>query len=236
MRSGGRHLFGLAAICFGLGTLVRHDFIAQVEPPGAFPQVGLVIAAVGVAALLGGTALQTRRYQRVGAAVLALLYAMFTALWLPQWLRDPAVFDPLGNAFEQFAMVSGALILFGASTARIGYVGFALSVISFALYQAIRPHFTAQLVPAWIPPGQMFWLVVTTLAFALAAIALLTGRAALPAARMTALMIAGFGVTIWVPAVFANPHSLPDWSELILNFGICGSAWIVADDLAGRQA
>jgi len=231
----GRHVYGLAAIGLGICALVWRDFIWQMEPPLKIPHVELLVYCAAIAQLAGGVAIQFPRLARAGAAALGAVYAILGLLWLPPWIKNPLVFDSLGNAFEQFALLSGALVVYGGKAARFGYYVFAFSVISFALYQAVHLGFTASLVPKWIPPGQMFWAIVTTIAFALAALALLIGRSALVAARLTALMLAIFGLLIWVPATLTHARNSGDWAELGLTFGICGAAWIVADYLAGRR-
>ena len=231
----GRYVFGLAALGLGICTLVLPNFVWQMEPPVKVAHLEAFIDFIGIAQIGGGLAILFARSARAGAAVLALIYAAFALAWLPLWVQKPLVFDALGNAFEPFSMLCGALIVYGRQTARIGYYGFGVSVISFALYQAVHMDVTAALVPKWIPPGQMFWAVVTTIAFALAAGALLTGRSALLAARLTTLMLAAFGLVIWVPATISHPRSSGDWAELGLTFGICGAAWIVADYLARRH-
>jgi hypothetical protein len=117
--------------------------------------------------------------------------------------------------------------------ARIGYLGFAVCVISFTLEQLFYLSGTATFVPKWIPPGQMFWAVVTTLAFALAVIALLSGWMALLASQLTTAMIVGFGLFVWLPAL-ADPHKLINWAGNVQNLAIAGSAWIVTDYLRAR--
>ncbi len=77
-------------------------------------------------------------------------------------------------------------------------------VASFTLEQAFYLGATASLVPKWLPPSQMFWAVATTVAFALAAVALLTNRKALPATRLLTMMIVGFGLLVWVPLLVSN--------------------------------
>jgi len=89
--------------------------------------------------------------------------------------------------------------------AQIGYYSFGICVVSFALEQLFNLSATAGFVPKWIPPGQMFWAIATTVAFGLAAIALLTGFMALLASRLTTAMIVGFGLLVWLPALFADP-------------------------------
>lgn len=184
--------------------------------------------------------MQWRTTARAGAVVLAVVYLFFGVLWLPLFIEKP-IFDNLANFFEQFSMVCGALIVYATARpsyshamvrlARIGYYGFALCVVSFTLEQALYLHGTADFVPKWIPPGQMFWAVTTTIAFALAAVALFSGRFALPASRLLTLMIVLFGLLVWVPAPFADPHSLTAWGGIAENYGIGGAAWIVADYL-----
>lgn len=226
----GRRIYGIAAIGLGICTLVWHDFIWQMEPPVKVPDLQLLVYCAAFAQIAGGLAIQFRGRTRAGALALAIVYAVFGLLWLPPWIRKPLVFDTLGNAFEEFALLSAALVLYGGRAARAGYYLFAFSVVSFAIYQAVHLDATAGLVPKWVPPGQMVWALVTTIAFALAALALLTRAWARLAAGLTALMLAIFGFLVWVPIVLAHPHSAFDWSELALTFGICGAAWIVADD------
>jgi hypothetical protein len=80
----------------------------------------------------------------------------------------------------------------------------------------------------------MFWAIATTAAFGLASLALLTGYVARLASRLTAAMIVGFELLVWLPALYADPHSFPNWSESVETLGIAASAWIIADFLGQR--
>jgi hypothetical protein len=81
----------------------------------------------------------------------------------------------------------------------------------------------------WIPPNQVFWTNLTTVAFALAAIAILSGRRAHLAMRLLAAMTPLFGVLVWFPMIAAHPAMLSNWSEAGENDSIVASAWLVAD-------
>jgi uncharacterized membrane protein YphA (DoxX/SURF4 family) len=107
--------------------------------------------------------------------------------------------------------------------ARLGYIFFGICVVSFTLQQLVYLSGTASFVPKWIPPGPMFWAIVTTIAFALAAIALLSGRSALVAARLTTAMLIGFGLLVWLPAPFADPHKIINWAGNAQNLAITRS-------------
>jgi hypothetical protein len=82
----------------------------------------------------------------------------------------------------------------------------------------------------------MFWAYVTTIAFALAAIALIINQKSLLAARLLTAMIALFGIVVWLPSIVAHPHDLISWSECAETFAIAGATWILADLLTGRAA
>jgi len=95
---------------------------------------------------------------------------------------------------------------------------------------------TKNLVPKWIPPGQSFWAIATTIAFGLAALALLSGRSALLASRLVTIMLVGFGLLVWLPIIVSDPHKLFNWTENVENLAIAGAAWIVADFLARNRS
>lgn len=152
----------------------------------------------------------------------------------------------MGQFFRAISQVAGALIVyatFGRSgsegvprAARIGYLFFGICVVSFTLEQLFYLSGTADFVPKWIPPGQMFWAITTTIAFALAAIALLSGRSALLASRLLTAMLIGFGLLVWLPAPFADPHKLINWAGNAENLAITGAAWIVTDFLSQNRS
>ena len=81
---------------------------------------------------------------------------------------------------------------------------------------------------------RLFWAVITTIAFGLAAVSLLSGFMALLAARLLTAMIALFGVVVWLPLLIAHPHDHSSWAGNAQNALIGGAAWIVADLLARR--
>jgi hypothetical protein len=238
----GRYVYGLAAIGSGTCAFAWHDFNAL----GNVPHREIVIYIVATIEILGGAAVQWPRTARAGAVAICGIYFTFALLGVPLIVEHPLVYNSFGNFFEQFSFASGAMILYAcagpiapartAGLAQIGYYSFGICVVSFTLEQLFYLSETASLVPKWIPPGQMFWAIATTAAFALAAIALLTGFMARLASRLTTAMIVGFGSLVWLPALFADPHSFMNWSETAETVGIAASAWIVADFLGRRRS
>jgi uncharacterized membrane protein YphA (DoxX/SURF4 family) len=238
----GRYVYGLAAIGSGICALAWDDFSAF----GGVPHREILTYIASTIEILGAVAVQWPRTARAGAVALGTIYFAFALLGVPLIIKHPLVYNGFGNFFEQFSFVSGAVILYACAgpiaparpprLARIGYYWFGICVVSFALEQLFYLSATASLVPKWIPPGQMFWAIATTAAFALAAVALFTGFMARLASRLTTAMIVGFGLLVWLPAIFADPHSFANWSEGAETLGIAASAWIVADFLGHRRS
>jgi hypothetical protein len=226
----GRHVFGVAALAFGLITLAWHDY-------NDGHQLRYIVYAAAAALIFGGAAIQFRRTAKAGAAVLGAAYLVFVLLCVPGIVAAPQIYNSWGNFFEQFSLVTGAAIVYARLSSawspealhRIGRILLGLCAASFTLEQAIYLGATANLVPKWVPQNQMFWAVTTTVLFALAAVALLTNRMALLASRLLTMMVASFGLLVWVPLVLSNPHNHTNWSENAETFAIAGAAWILAD-------
>jgi hypothetical protein len=226
----GRHVFGAAALAFGLITLAWHDYNG-----GHLPRY--MAYSSGAADILGGVAIQFRRMAKTGAAVLGVVYLVFALRCVSQIFAQPQIYNSWGNFFEQFSLVTGAVIVYARLSSpwsretlpRIGRVLLGICAASFALEQAFYLAPTASLVPKWIPPSQMFWAVTTTVLFGLAAVALLANRMALLATRLLTMMLVSFGLLVWIPLLLSNPHNHTNWSETIETFAIAGAAWILAD-------
>jgi len=238
----------------------------QIQAFGNVPHHEIVVYFAAAVQIFGGIAIQWRKTARLGALLLGIIYLAFALLWVPRIIAEPRVYDRYGNFFEQFSIVSGTLIVYGMcfernglqavrtppesgsplaaegthesfpKIAHLGYLFFGICVVSFTLEQLFYLSGTASFVPKWIPPGQMFWAAATTIFFAFAAIALLTGRFALLASRLLTAMIIGFQFLIWIPAPFRDPHQLINWAGNAQNLAIAGAAWIVADYLSATRA
>ena len=226
----GRHVFGVAALAFGLITLAWHEYNGWHLP-------SYVVYPAAGAEIFGGAAIQFRRTAKAGAVILGAVYLGFALACVPGIVAAPRIYNSWGNFFEQFSLVTGAAIAYaGLSSAwspetvnRIGRIVLGICAASFALEQGFYLHATAGFVPKWLPPSQMFWAATTTVLFALAAVALLTNRVALLATRLLTMMLVMLGLLVWVPLLLSDPHSHANWSETAETFAIAGAAWILAD-------
>jgi len=232
----GRHVFGVAALAFGVITLAWHDYNDS-------HRLRYIVYSASAALMFGGAAIQLRRTAKTGAAVLGAAYLVFALLCVPGIVAAPQIYNSWGNLFEQFSLLTGAAIVYAHLSSawspetlnRIGRVLLGICAASFTLEQAIYLDATVHLVPKWVPPSQMFWAVATTVSFALAAVALLTNRMALLASRLLTMMIVSFGLLVWIPLVLSDPHSHTNWSENAETFAIAGATWILADLLGENR-
>jgi len=236
----GRILFGAAAVLLGAICLVWHDpgawqTLAQIRRLPFGPAIGACLMALQIA---GGIAIQRPRTARPASLVLAAVYALFCLACVPAILASPAVYAAYGSFFEQFSALSGATALYAAAEsiparaaafARAARLGLGLCAVSFILSQVVYFSFTARMVPAWIPPGQTFWAILTTIAFALAALAILANLRARLALRFLTLMLTLFAILVWIPRLLAQPQVHLNWSEFGLTLLIAAAAWTVAD-------
>jgi hypothetical protein len=233
----GRPVFGVAALAFGVITLVWHDYNGWHQPR-------YLVYAAGAALIFGGAAMQFRRTAKTGAGVLGAVYLIFALMCVPGIVAAPRIYNSWGNFFEQFSLLTGAAIVYGRLSSawspetlnRIGRILLGICAASFTLEQAFYLHATANFVPKWIPPSQMFWAVTTTVLFALAAVALLANRMALLATRLLTTMLVSFGLLVWVPLVLSDPRNHANWSENTETFAIAGAIWILADLLGEVSA
>lgn len=228
----GSHVFGAAALAFGVITLAWHDHTDG-------QHLRYITYAAAAVLIFGGGAIQFRRAAKAGAAVLAAANLVFVLQSVPGIVAAPQIYNSWGNFFEQFCLFTGAAIVYAHLSSkwppetlnRTGRILLGICSISFALEQAFYLNATASLVPKWIPPTQMFWAIATTVFFALAAAALLANRMALLASCLLTTMVVGFGLIVWVPLLVSNPHNHGSWSEFAETFEIAGALWILADRL-----
>lgn len=236
----GRILFGAAAVTFGVIALLWHDSDTWQELVHIWSlPYGIAIGGcLMVAQIAGGIGIQIPRARRQASLVLCVVYLLFSLACIPGIIAAPNVYAQYGSFFEQFAILCGAIALNAATgvnsasaivLGRVARLGLGVCTVSFTAAQIVYLRFTASLVPKWIPPNRTFWVIVTTIAFGLAAIAILINRRARLAMDLLALMVALFGVLVWVPRLVAHPAGHLNWSETALTFLIAGAAWMVAD-------
>jgi hypothetical protein len=237
----GRIVLGASAVLFGVIALIWRDADTwqNLRHIWSLPFGAVIGACLMAAQVAGGIGMLYPRTARSASVVLCVVYLCFSLACVPEIIAAENIYDKFGGSFFLFfSLLCGAIALYAATEAnaalaavfgRVVRIGLGICAISFTLGQALLLRDTARLVPKWIPPGQIFWAILTTVAFALAAIAILFNRQARLAMRMLTLMLALFAVLVWLPHLIAHPQAHFNWSECALTFLTAGAAWTVAD-------
>ena len=237
----GRLVMGPAAVLFGVIALLWHDADTwqNLRHIWNLPFGVTIGTCLMIAQIAGGVGMLYQRSTRLASIVLCVVYVCFSLACVTDIIAAANIYDKYGGSFFLFfSLLCGAIALYSATEpdaaraaifGRLARLGLGVCVISFALGQALLLRETAHLVPKWIPPNQIFWAILTTIAFAIAAIAILMNRLARLATLMMTLMLALFGVLVWIPQVIAHPQAHSNWSECVLTSLITGAAWMVAD-------
>jgi uncharacterized membrane protein YphA (DoxX/SURF4 family) len=237
----GLYVYGAAAIVLGLLGLISGDFATSWQNVG--PGIPLRVPLAYLAAVLelaGGIALLLPRTARAGALTLTFVYSVFTLIWLPKAFVNLGNYDPIGNVFEEFALVAAGLVLCaifspdGSSIARkrpFFLLLFGVCPISFGIAHIIDMPGLLGWIPGWLPPTKMFWAYATTLGFFAAAIAILTGIMAPLAARLLTAEIVIFELLVWIPNLSAAPKNHFAWAGNAICIALAGASWVVSDSI-----
>lgn len=244
----GTRVYGLAAIGMGVVGFVFHDFRPLWRAaPGHLPMHEVLVFARYALMIVGGTAINLgRRIAPSGALVLAADFAMWTAVAAgPPLLHDGKTWVNWENLAECTAMGLGGLIAWGLlgegdnpRRVRIGDIArlaFGLCLIVFGLSDVVYLSHTASMVPAWLPPSQVFWTWVACVAHIAAGLAVLPGVRARLAAILVATMYGIFALIVHLPLVIREPHNPVRWVEQGTNLILLGAAWCLADRLGRRN-
>lgn len=244
----GVYVFAAGAISLGLLGLASGDFAASwqhVNLNGTPRELLAYLTAV--IELAAGLALFWRRTARAGALTLTVVFAVFTAVWIPTYLQNLSNFDPLGNVFEEFSLVVAGAVLFASLSPAGSLISrcepkfarlYGLSAISFGVGHIYYMPGMLTWIPKWLPPSQMFWAYVTTIGFFLAAVAIISGILSPLASRLITAEIFGFEILVWIPKLFAGPRDHINWAGNAISIALSGAAWAVADSIcrSAKQA
>jgi uncharacterized membrane protein len=207
----------------------------------------LLVACVGLCfprtALAGALAIGA--YQAVGAAI-SLPAIASQPLSIGAWYPFFEALTPLAAAWILYALLrwqSGtARAPFASEGAvRTAQVLFGLSCVFYGCSHFAYAGYTAGMVPGWLP-DRMAFAYFTGAGHLAAGVAIIAGILPGLAATLEAIMMALFGLLVWVPSFFAQATPAwakpPEhqWSELLITLVLAASAWIVAMSFESRAA
>ncbi len=233
------------AIFLGVLGLTSGNFAANWQNVAAGMPLRTPLAYLtAVIELVAGLALLMPRTARVGAFTLTVVYSVFTLIWVPKALVNLGNFDPIGNVFEEFALVAAGLVLCAKFSPAGSYFArhkaffvllFGICPISFGIVHIVDMPGLLGPIPGWLPPSKMFWAYATTIGFFAATVAILTGIQARLAAYLLTAEIVIFELLFWIPNLHADPKNHFNWAGNAISVAIAGAAWVVADAISAER-
>ena len=242
-------LFGIASALAGLFDLIWAEFEPAHQPIQAWsdhiPGLSILARIAAMWLIIAGLALLVRPAARIGAAALAILYAIFCLFPLPRLISAPhylghhpfVYIGVLVSVAQQLILFIAALLLWlylakpGRSSRSVTIVArilFGLCCIDFAFGHFTGIPATAAMIPHWIPFGGPFWTICTGIAFLLAGLAIIAGILGVLAARLLSLMLLLFNLLVLAPRALASPHNHVPWGSNAYNLTAVAAAWILS--------
>ena len=103
----GKYVYAFGGIFFGVVTLTWH----QIKTLGDLSHPTALVILVGIAEIIGATAIQFKKSERVGALTLTAVFTVFSVYWISQVFNTSLGFVPWGNFGEQFSMMLGGVFI-----------------------------------------------------------------------------------------------------------------------------
>src|SRR5882724_10998878 len=140
----GRHVYGLAAVTYGVLALIWHDpkHWQQLVSLGTDSRLQILVYTAAAIQIFGGIAIQWPRTARAGALALGILELIFALLLVPAIAAKPQELYRWLNCFYQLSLFSAALVVYSSRRseseqatrlARLGCIGFGICLVSFAI-------------------------------------------------------------------------------------------------------
>ena len=245
--------YGLGTALTGILDIAWGAFDTSHQPIQSLgkniPGQHILACVAGIWLVAAGLAILWRRSARIGAAASAIVYLIFTALWLLRyyagihalgWRIDVLLGITFGLA-QQLMLVAPPAILYAPTTSPRSRLQkkaaiaarwmLGLPPILFGLFHLIGIRIFATIVPHWLSFGY-FWAGLTGIAFILAGCAICSGVMDVPAARLLAVMLLLFDGFVEIPPIFVRLHDQATWGAAVYNVAAIGACWIFAEFLA----
>jgi len=247
----GRLFFAVGLIAWGVQHLASGDFVTRVVPwwPLWIPGRMFWAYLVGVALIAAGAAIIFHTKARAAAVAFAVLaFLSFLLLHLPLAAQDGLLGGAWTSAGKALVMCGGALCvalsldqtgrdsssrLFASASVREGLIMWGrLCLGAFMILCGIQHFifvdFVVSLVPAWIPPGAVFWTYFAGVALISGGAGILVPRVTRLAAVLSGAMIFSWVFLVHVPLVWRDPHNAGNVAAVFEALAFSGVAFLLA--------
>ena len=248
----GHIAFALLMIAVGIQGAITGGFTTVWAPvPAMIPFREPLAYLCAVVSFACGLGLLWRRGAPLASRVLTAVLALWFLLWRVQPMVTVSFVGGSWSAGASLVYLAAAWVLFadlatdtdrrrlgfatGRSGLRIAHALYGLAMIPFGYAHFQYLARTASLIPGWLP-WPTFWACFTGGAFIAAGVSMLFGVLDWLAAPLSALMMAGFSVFVWIPRYFRGNLPAFEMGEVVATFALTAAAWAVAESYGyGRR-
>jgi uncharacterized membrane protein len=243
----GRIFFATSMVAFGLQNFIASDFLPKLAPmPDWMPGRIALVYLVGILFVAAGTCIVTDLRARLAAALMGLVWALWTfLLHLPKLVASPYDGGQWTITFEALSVCGTALVLAGLLPAHrqsrwdglvtkaslVGRYLLAVSMPVFGIQHFIYAQFVADFVPSWIP-ARSFWAYFTGVAHTAAGVGIAANITSRLAAMLWGVMVGLWVLMLHIPRVVAQPRDRSEWTSLFLALALSGGGFLIAGSLS----
>ena len=245
-RALGFRVLGLGIAFLAIVCLVWRIFDPGQSVPDDLPAHDMLAVLVAAFLLLAGLAIEWSKTIVWASAALVVFYFGFAVFLMNGWniLQNLRVYGAYSNTAEQLAIAAGVLVVYASNAdaarrytsvmIRAGQITFGICAVLFGGAHFVYMNLTVYLVPAWLPPSQVFWGYATGVFHIAGGLAIIAGVRARLAATLLTIMYALFTPLALLPQLVADPSHSRWWTEIALNIVLTGATWAVRDSLTDR--
>ena len=240
----------LGLVVVGILNLLSGAFAHQWQSvPAGVPGHAALERASGLVLLACGAALLSKRATLIASRVLfGYLLLWIVLLRVPPVLRAPLIEVNWESLGEIAVLTAAGWVLYaelggdpgawnrvlpaGERGVRLARWLFGAALVPIGLSHFFYIKDTISLVPSWMP-GRVAWAYFCGVAHIAAGLGVLTATLPRLAATLEAVMITGFTLLVWVPALLTAPTDPGRLAETLDSWIIGAAAWVVADSYRG---
>jgi uncharacterized membrane protein len=248
----GRVFFAVGMIVFGVQHLIYGAFVTRIVPPlPSWVPGGTALAYLcGVVLVVaGGAILAQVRVREAALTLAAILLLSVVLLYAPVLAANPYQGGMITQMFKAVAFCGGALVVLQSATTsatpiagperRILPLGrhlFASFLVVGGIQHFIYAKFVATMVPAWIPPNQIFWTYLAGTALIAGGLGIMLPRTTQLAATLVGTMIFLWVPLLHIPRALADLHNANETTAVFEALAFSGIAFMIAALAARRES
>jgi uncharacterized membrane protein YphA (DoxX/SURF4 family) len=243
----GRLFFAVSLAAFGVQQFLFGDFVPGRAPawPEGVPG-RLVWAWLSGAALIAiGIAIAAGRKTWIAAfAAVGLIFVWAVLRNVPLAIADKGYGGAWTNLGKGLVLTGGVLAVAALCKPNpaftwAGRLTLGAFMISSGIQHFLFPQFVKTLVPAWIPPSQIFWTYFAAVALIAGGLGLMVPWTTRLAAFLSGLMIFLWVILLHVPRALAAPDAgqlRNEWTAVFEALAFAGLGFVLAKKDARRAS